>query len=278
MTKQIILTVYFNGAWCEHYDTDNLAGFLFANTHTGESNNTLHAKMSFDGCMGYTGILFGNGTKAHVEAVKAYVISFLKKGYAVTLNVYGHSRGGVEALFLAKELSHFPKEEVSINLALMDPTPVNLFLTSELDKAYGFTWANQVMDLSACHNLAHLCAIYTNQPYNAGPSVQAIREQFMAPIFPKFPAQCKVQVEIIAGYHSQAQAINNDGWITNHHILTFLTDRGSVFNPTLSQNYSSDKLCQHYHAMLNFYRSATDCGPNATRSFHADQSFYIRTQ
>jgi hypothetical protein len=118
-----------------------MAGNLFNNTKGKKVNNPNtnpvssfsgnEYKMGFDGCgvtNGLSGTLFGTGLEEQCKEVVKYVHSLLKDGKKVILNCYGHSRGGIAALMLAKMLGGFAKDLVEVNLALLDPVPGNLIL------------------------------------------------------------------------------------------------------------------------------------------------------
>lgn len=122
--------------------------------------------------------------------------SELKNGNFLVLNVYGHSRGAVAALLLAKQLNRIDPAALEINLALLDPVPGNFIITSTLD-FLAISLAKKTMDLRACKHLKRVLALYPCEPLNAFAA--------HAPLFTLYPEHTEVEEEIIPGCHSSAQ-------------------------------------------------------------------------
>ncbi len=223
----ITLSVYFSGT--DHYLSDRhcLASVLYDATFVDDVN----LKMGFNGCgidYGLKGQIWGSGLEDQCKKVVGKVIELLKAGHRVKLNTYGHSRGGIACLLLAKMLGKFDRDLVEVNLALMDPVPGNFVTTSMLDFTHR-TLARKAMDMSECRNLNQVLALYTNQPI---PNYHA-----HAPLIPQYPAHCRVSEEIIPGCHTGAQYVavsgiegpNKESNITLNLVSRFLTKLGTLF-------------------------------------------------
>ena len=262
--QSVILTVYFSGAG--HYigDSNWLAGYLYA--HTTEDDR--HIKMGFNGCQidyGIKGAIFGTGLEEQCKQVVDRVIALLKQGKRVILNGYGHSRGGIACLLLAKMLGNFDKDLVEVNLALMDPVPGNLLITSKID-LMGFSLARQTMDVSKCRNLNKVLAIYPNEPLPYF--------SFHAPLVPNYPPRCKVKDEIVPGCHSGAQTSHFDhpgSGITFNLFSRFLNKLGTPWDFWLEKK---EHLINHYNlAQKRFWRPYDE-----VRKCHAISSVKIKTK
>jgi hypothetical protein len=93
------------------------------------------------------------------EKVIDRIMQEINAGHQITLNVYGHSRGGIAALLLAKQLGRVDKEKLAINLALLDPVPGNSIIISSIDP-FKISLANKTMDLSDCKPLRKVLGPY----------------------------------------------------------------------------------------------------------------------
>jgi hypothetical protein len=190
-----IISVYFSGTGFSIDHTYFLAGSLHARTKESESQ----IKMGFNGCgvdYGFNGVMFGSGLDEQCEKVIERIAQEINAGHQVTLNVYGHSRGGIAALLLAKQLSNIDKEKLAINLALLDPVPGNFITTSSIDP-FKISLANKTMDLSDCKPLRKVLALYPHIPL---PAIAC-----HAPLFVSYPQETEVEEEIVNGCHAQAE-------------------------------------------------------------------------
>jgi hypothetical protein len=144
-----------------------------------------HFKLAFDGCgtaYGCRGVVFAHGLDEQCEVAEHYIhelltqltstvsvsttpsssdfssssssssySSFSKSASSssspLIVNVFGLSRGGCAALFLARRLADIPPASLQLNLCLFDPVPGNLITSSNLDCCRGTT-ANQALDVS----------------------------------------------------------------------------------------------------------------------------------
>mmetsp|Transcript_17015 Transcript_17015/g.28380 ORF Transcript_17015/g.28380 Transcript_17015/m.28380 type:complete len:391 (+) Transcript_17015:83-1255(+) len=176
-------------------------------------------KISFDGCgvtNGLMGTLFATGLHSQCKEVEKHVknilslesssvLSSLKASSTnqktsnqikVNLNVVGLSRGGIAAIQLAQMLHYIPVELLQINLLLFDPVPGNLITSSKFIDIFSLNTANSSLDMSYCHNVRDVLALYPFQPL---PDIS-----FHAPLLPKYPAQCTVEEDATLGCHQGA--------------------------------------------------------------------------
>lgn len=279
MSDNITLSVYFSGTSHEINDRSMLASVLHTATETDEQN----LKMGFNGCgidYGLSGVLFGSGLEEQCKAVVDNIIQLLKAGKRVKLNAYGHSRGGIACLLLAKMLGKFDRDLVEVNLALMDPVPGNLVATSTIDFTHR-TLARKAMDVSECRNLNQVLTIYPNTPLH---DLDA-----HAPLIPQYPTNCQVTEEIIPGCHAGAQLVyqngddkifgrNEESNITFNLISRFLVKLGTKFN-FLKSTPSVDQEKEMDSHLLNAYDKslATQQKTAFSRACHAKSSVAIKT-
>ncbi|ETO93295.1 hypothetical protein LOR_71c20390 [Legionella oakridgensis RV-2-2007] len=264
-------------------DSRTLAHLLSKHIETSTTQKTI----GFDGCgvtHGVMGVIFGTGLDEHCQQVIAQVEAEIKKGNKVTLNAYGHSRGAIAALMLAKQLGAIDPQLLEINLALLDPVPGNLITTSTLDWA-GISLAKKTMDLRACKPLKNVLTLYPHQPL---PTLAV-----HAPLFSLYPEHTKIDEDVIAGCHSGAQFqyydanevhFKRDSFITFARIVKFLQDCGTQFKPfpelsvadmpdlRVSTNALEPALLSVYQAENEAYHEKT------TRSCHSATGVYINTK
>lgn len=237
-TNKVVITAYFSGTSHEIKDTHTLAGFLNSST----SINQIH--MGYDGCgitNGFTGGIFGSGLADQAEEVANKVNEQLALGKKIILNAYGHSRGGIAALLLAKKLGDIDPDCLEVNLALVDPVPGNLLTTSEVD-FLNISLANQTKDVSSCSSLKSVLCLY---PYEPLPTYVV-----HAPIIPRYPVDCDVEEDVINGCHSGAQYLScqNDNkyyfnytqFVTYARIKTYLEKHGTKFTDDHHTIYLND--------------------------------------
>lgn len=209
MKKQSLLVVFFEGTSSA---VDQLATQIGIFAHTVQAPRiSSHTevlsimscggktiKMAFDGCgvtNGLTGILFAAGLDGQVHKVIEVVEKMSHYG-GVRVVAIGLSRGGIACLKLAKKLaSKFRTEAneieaVSLSMLLFDPVPGNAVWTG-----FPFTAAFS-QNLSACHNLKRVLALY---PYEPLPDIA-----MHAPTLLDYPATTKVEEDVTLGCHQGA--------------------------------------------------------------------------
>lgn len=262
--KKIILAVYFSGSGHE-LSYDCLAGSLWQ----AASSNSSQIKMGFKGCgidYGWKGTIFGTGLEEQCGEVVEQVKKLLSNGQNVTVNAYGHSRGGIACLLLAKMLGDYSSDLVTVNLVLMDPVPGNLIISSKLDFA-GLTLAKQSMDLSKCRNLNAVLAIYTQEPLPA--------LSFHAPIIPTYPATTNLDEHIIPGCHSGAQYtdFNEESRITSWLVYNFLHKHGTRGFPRYLREITEGSILDDFNIIK---QRNIDTG-KALRPCHSYRTAIIKT-
>lgn len=191
------ISVYFSGTGFSIDDRRFLATSLLARTEESDAQ----IKMGFNGCgvdYGFNGTIFGSGLDEQCEKVIDRVVQEINAGHQITLNVYGHSRGGIAALLLAKQLGNIDKEKLAINLALLDPVPGNFITTSSIDP-FKISLANKTMDLSDCKPLRKVLALYPHIPLSA--------IECHAPLLVSYPQDTEVDEEVVNGCHAQAEQL-----------------------------------------------------------------------
>ena len=204
----IVLSVYFSGT--DHYLDElnrnmfSTAGWMAGTLFNDTCETMCHKKMGFDGCAiekgSLSGGIFGFGLDEQCAQVMKRVRTFTEQGISVIVNAYGHSRGGIACLLLAKKLARM--EQVAVNLVLVDPVPGNFRNTAFLDFGKVATLKGQAQDLSMCSNLRKVLAIYPADPL---PAILA-----HAPVLPIYPADCELMVELVPGCHSETQMMFRD--------------------------------------------------------------------
>jgi len=225
-----MITALFSGSGHKVKQTNTLVHLLNEYINTDISNQKI---MAFDGCAethGISGAIFGTGLDEQCDEVIDLIAREIKKGNTVTLNVYGHSRGAIGALLLAKQLGKVDPNVLDINLALLDPVPGNFITTSTLDMA-DISLAKKTMDLSDCEPLKNVLVLYPHQPL---PTLSA-----HAPLVCLYPEHTRVEEDVIAGCHANAQfqdlsdheiVFTRPSFITFVRIFQFLKAWGSEFN------------------------------------------------
>ncbi len=243
----ITLTVYFSGTAMKISSQSNLVGYLFANTPA----EGLQQKKGFDGC-GIThgdfwGGLFGYGTEEQAQEAYQHVLSLLKEGKRVRLNCFGHSRGGVSALLLAKMLGDYPKDQVEVNLALADPVPGNIPFQVRNDPL-STTLAKKAMDLSNCKSLNRVLTLYTHDSMLETEELLRLFAYGHTPVLPQYPKRTFLKEVVVPGSHSEVLFVkpwkvkgpgkvleipSSQVYINVMLFVRFLTECGTqfIFNP-----------------------------------------------
>lgn len=205
----ITLSVYFNGSGAD-LEHDTLANALHYATLTSETAE----RMCFEGSAPWqekkyggnsfwascSGFIFGLGLDEQCEKIVKQVQQYVLAGYRVIVNAYGHSRGAVACLLLAKQLASFG-QSVEVNLALSDPVPGNTCVAGKLDAAGVTTLVGQARDLSECANLKRVHAIYITD------KEESTFASFFAPLLPVYPTTCQLEEEIIIGAHDNLSQV-----------------------------------------------------------------------
>ena len=291
----ITLSVFFNGTSHAHTTEEGWAPLAVALSKQITQTDQQQIKQ-FDGVgitHGLSGTLFGTGIDQHCEEVIQKIEELINAGHTVTLNAYGHSRGGISALMLAKQLSNISPDKLTINLALHDPVPGNLITTGLVDP-FHISLTQKTMDLRACKPLQKVLTLYPHEPL----------PWFIchAPLFVQYPKETEVQTEVIPGCHSGAQFqmiqehrsfeedlvqtisfVNSESIISFYRMRSFLKECGTQFNelPKLYYNYKRlddnheidhNVLCQAYDIANRNYSGKT------TRFGHSTTGQYIQTK
>jgi hypothetical protein len=212
------ISVYFSGTG---FSIDE-GHFLASSLHTRTEESESQIKMGFNGCgvdYGFNGAIFGSGLDKQCEQVIDRVAQEINAGHQITLNVYGHSRGGIAALLLAKQLGNIDKEKLAINLALLDPVPGNFITTPSIDP-FEISLSNKTMDLSDCKPLRKVLALYPHIPL---PAIAC-----HAPLLVSYPLETEVEEEVVNGCHAQAEQIfRSSSKLVKLRVEEFLVKNGT---------------------------------------------------
>ena len=258
-----VISVFFSGTGFSIHEPRFLASQLYALCVDDESQ----ARFGFNGCgvdYGFNGTLWGTGLDIQCQKVISQVQKELGDGHEVSLNVYGHSRGGIAALMLAKQLGQLDPAQLSVNLAMLDPVPGNFISTSSSD-FFNISLANKTMDLSDCKTLKSVLSLY---PFTPLPDIAC-----HAPLFPTYPKQAQVDVDVTFGCHAGAEQIYSpDCSLVAKRFYDFLRSKGTQFyEAELSKIFTiSDE------AYMNAYTNRmSEIEGTTTRSAHSLHSDYI---
>ena len=169
--------------------------------HTDDNPKTENPqkKIGYNGCAinyGFPGAIFGTGIDKDAKEVIEKIKAEIAKGHKVVFNAYGHSRGAITALLIAKQLGNVNPKYLEINLFLHDPVPGNLLTTAALDP-FNISLANKTMDLRSCKALQNVITLYPHEALNP--------LMAHAPLFPRYPRHTNVEEEVIADCHAGAQ-------------------------------------------------------------------------
>lgn len=212
------ISVYFSGTPFSIRNKLFLATSLFAHTEESEAQ----IKIGFNGCgidYNFNGAIFGSGLDEQCEKVIERVVQEINAGHQITLNVYGHSRGGIAALLLAKQLGNIDKEKLAINLALLDPVPGNFITTASIDP-FKISLANKTMDLSDCKPLRKVLALYPHIPLSA--------IECHAPLLVSYPKETEVEEEVVNGCHAEAEQLSHSSSkLVQLRVEEFLVQNGT---------------------------------------------------
>lgn len=222
----VTISAFFSGTGFEINDSRFLASSLYNEIN----QNKEQIKFGFNGCgvdFGLRGTIFGSDIDKHCDTVITEVLSQIQAGNRVTLNVYGHSRGAIEALLLAKQFSDIDLSSLEINLALLDPVPGNLISAAKIDPLK-ICLANKTMDLTNCKPLRHVLALYPHEPLND--------LAFHAPLLASYPKDTIVEEEVVNGCHAEAeQNYNFASKLVKLRVKQFLLEHGTLFSGAYTQ-------------------------------------------
>ena len=236
-----------------------------------------HYKIGFNGCDGLLGYVFASGIDEQCQQVVSQIIKIREKilesksSNRIVINCYGYSRGGATALMLAKMLGQYPIDMVEVNLVLLDPVPGNSIISAKLD-LFDLTLANQVIDLSSCHNLKRVISIY-----HAKPSP----EYFFSPLRPSYPANTLVEDNIVPSLHYE---IGNSRFAIAREITTYFKEyMGSCGVNFSNINNSTFLRNTHLSYSEDFFNQLNDNSlPREkeifTRSCHSESPDYQEIQ
>jgi len=183
------------------------------------------------------------------------------------------------ALMLIKQLGGFDRSILEINLAMLDPVPGNLVVTSQVD-FMKICLANQTIDLSECHNLTRVLTLYPNIPL---PDIAV-----HAPLLPKYPEKCDVDEDIIPGCHAETQYVMeyanrlqlpDRSFITYMRIMDFMLACGTQYKmPELKISQLSDMGQSKTEALIKCYqREMGRVAENMSRACHSINGTQIIT-
>lgn len=230
-------------------------------------------KMSFDGCgvvHPFFGTIFAYGIEDQCEQVVKEVknileiISTSNSKNKIVINIYGFSRGATAALLTAIKLGNYPVDLVEVNLALHDPVPGNLIISSKLD-IFNLTLANQVMNLKECHNLKRVLCLYTY--------IQEPDYYFHAPINPDYPAGTEVEEDIILGFHTQAEVtLEKCSVLVISRMKNFMKSCGTDFENNDWPKTDVELNPTVYNSFLNNRDYIPANNVTSTRACHASTS------
>ncbi len=268
MNARVVLSVYFCGT--DHkinsdYTTDSRPLAAFLHTINLEQMENQY-KMGFDGCgitHGLRGLLFGAGLEEQCIKVEEKINELLRTGKKVVVNCYGHSRGGIACLMLAKRLGGYPQDLVEMNLAMLDPVPGNAILTTQLDP-FNFSLANQVIDLSECQNLNKVLCLY---PYEALPSYK-----FHTPILPCYPSHTVIEQDVILGKHSEIENTYSNHAINN----TESNEIDFIDRPNIKRLISQARIYSFMEACGTKFHDIPNNGDNLEHFYHQTDENFIK--
>lgn len=245
-----IITIYFNATGV---DRTSRAQYVHdGETYTdGAAANELFNATFRDRTKGYSAYVIDGSAIGHnisggvfafnLETQVQKEISFVRweleqldNEEKLTLNLFGHSRGGVAAFLMCQGLKDVAPKKLSINVVAIDPVPGNFVWTAYLDRTLGLNLsvASRCYDMQDCHNLTNMLVIFSNTVGgNKLPHVIG-----HAPVLPMFPKSTNVTVDVMHSDHMALQwmpkynnKIYNDALQTIHMAATFLKKHGTRY-------------------------------------------------
>lgn len=257
------ISVYFSGTG---FSIDE-SNFLASSLHTKTEESEAQIKMGFNGCgvdYGFNGTIFGSGLDKQCEKVIDRAIQEINAGHQITLNVYGHSRGGIAALLLAKQLGSIDKDKLAINLALLDPVPGNFITTSSIDP-FKISLANKTMDLSDCKPLRKVLALYPHIPL---PAIAC-----HAPLLVSYPPESEVEEEVVNGCHAQTEQIfHSSSKLVKLRVEEFLVKNGTQLQT--NRNYNDTEAMKQIY-LSRYAEELTYVNQTLSREAHSARGMII---
>lgn len=272
-----IISVYFNGT-CDSNnipETGKISLAALLNYMT-ETNTDSNYSFCINGCgesrdIRDFGVVFSFHLEKQVLNLTKQIEEIINADEDnVVLNIYGFSRGGVAAFLLCQIFKLIPEERLTINVAAIDPVPLNFTTSVYGDLLFGTnsTLSSAVADLSECHNIDNMLVLFTNQPM---PDIWGF-----APILPALPTSCIFDVDVTPGRHASAvsfskegssiRARNDESVLVFHRVIEFMKQCGTKFDFSrfqLNDNLISSEL------LLNLYSELARKTENSTtRSMH----------
>ena len=196
-------------------------------------------KMGFDGTgvtNGLPGTIWAFGLNECCDRIlhQSRILLEAKRSRPLHLTIVGLSRGGCGALLFAKRCAELGKEALSrirLNLLVYDPVPGNLINTLRFCDLFGLTVAGSTLDVRSAP-IARMLAIYPHEPL---PDLA-----FHAPVLPRCPAHCDLEVDATLGCHQGAvyppeyvrpTGPVHDACVLSHNrLLSFLAECGVRVN------------------------------------------------
>lgn len=209
----LLLTVFFDGTDGLIDNKDSLTSLLFNKTLADDKQSF---KLGFNGCgalnqpsrsYDFGGLFtYGLATQVNIVASKARELLDSADEVNLTVNTYGFSRGGAATFLLAntlKSLTLSTKQQLTINIAALEPVPGNLPSLVKLD-IVNHCLANQVGDISNCP-VKNMLVLYTNKLLPSYNYLSKVVADAHAPILPSYPTDCQVEIDVMQGCHKTAQ-------------------------------------------------------------------------
>jgi hypothetical protein len=202
----------------------------------------------------------------------------------LVLNVYGFSRGGAGAYWLAKKLSDVDPEQLEINVLAFEPVPGNFINGVYVDKLLGtdLTLSGQIADLRDCKNLKRVYSLFTNIPL---PDIVC-----HGPILPALPVGCEHSVDVVPGCHKGAELFkvaynsltekkyiepyNADCAIAFQQVVSFLRGCGTKF--VLNKFDLAKELLDKGLIELIYAAKVDELQTNTTRAMHFTNAIYAK--
>jgi len=260
------ISVYFNDTDFKINNLSQRASNLYNITIESESQ----IKFGFNGCgidYGFFGKFFGSGLDKQCETVINCIIQEINKikdGHHITLNVYGHKRGGIAALLLAKQLGIIDIKKLVINLALYDPVPGNYITTSFIDP-FKISLANKTMDLRDCKPLSKVLALY---PYITPPDIPR-----HAPLLVYYPQKTMVEEEVVNGCHEvDEKQYEEDLTLADLRIHEFLAKNGTQLEDQFKKFNNAEHMKNEY---IDSYQQALNIVVKSRRDTHSSSGKVI---
>lgn len=232
------LNIYINGT----DESTQLEGiFSLANLlHALTVQNEDHTSICLNGCginnpdLRDLAVIFTHHLETQIDEEVHKIRQRIEAGEALTLNLYGFSRGGAGVLWMCQKLKDIPADKLSINVCAFEPVPGNFVRVAYADSLLGQnkTLSSLIADLSDCLNIKKMLLLYTHEPM---PAIIC-----HGPILPCLPKSADVTVDVVPGSHKAAemysygldgiQPSTRESWIPFHYVKRFLTSCGTTFD------------------------------------------------